>query len=277
MTIRDIQVHVDNDRACTKRVDFAVNLAEKINAHLTGVYVSKSYPMPSYDMFPVTADVVEAFDVMLTNKISQARKTFDQSVGPNNAAISWKEVRGSFCYELASQSRYSDLLILGQPDPDDIESLNNGLADEVILTSGRPCLVVPYSCQKVDFGQSPLIAWDGSSEASRAVHDAMPLLKLAGKATILIIDPEKSDTDFGDLPGAMISEHLARHDIDVNIQVSRNSAESTGDTILAFAESHSHDLVVMGAYGHSRWREIILGGATHSIIKHLKVPVLMSH
>ncbi|PWQ93216.1 universal stress protein [Leucothrix arctica] len=277
MAIKDIQVHADNDTACNKRVDLAANLAEKVGAHLTGVYVSKSFPMPSYDMFPVTADVIEAYDDILTNKIANAESIFYKAVGQDNATVSWKAIRGSFAYELANGARYSDLLVIGQPDSDDLESLNNGLADEVILASGRPCLVIPYTYTTVNFGESPLVAWDGSREASRAIHDALPLLQLAGKATILIIEPEKSDTNFSDLPGAMISEHLARHDIEVTVEISRGSENSTGDEILAFTQSHEHDLIVMGAYGHSRWREIVLGGATHSIIKNMTVPVFMSH
>ncbi|RVU83529.1 universal stress protein [Leucothrix sargassi] len=277
MTIKDIHVHVDNDSACGKRLNVAAHLSEKIDAHLTGIFVNRSFPLPSYEMFPATDDIYDSYEKMLEQKAAAARDTFFQFIDKNNARVSWKSVRGSFYQALANEARYSDLLILGQPDPSDTDSLNKVLADEIIFTSGRPCLLVPHSSSNAEFGTSPLIAWDGSREASRAIHDALPLLELAGKATIYIVDPEKTDTNFSDLPGAMMSEHLARHGIDVTVQVSRGSSQSSGDAILNHVETFGHDLIVMGAYGHSRWREIVLGGATRTIIKDTNVPVFMSH
>ena len=214
---------------------------------------------------------------MLSQKAASARNTFFKAVDENSPTISWIAVRGSFAFELANEARYSDLLIFGQPNPNDEESLRNVLADEVIFNAGRPCLLVPHTYSHDDVGQSPLIAWDGSREATRAIHDALPLLKLTGKATLYIVDPDKTDTDLGDIPGAMMAEHLARHDIDVTIEVSRGGSQSPGDAILTYADTFNHDLLVMGAYGHSRWREIVLGGTTRNIIQNTKVPVFMSH
>jgi nucleotide-binding universal stress UspA family protein len=214
---------------------------------------------------------------ILDDQESKARKVFDAAIAQNSATTSWRSIIGGLSYELASQARYSDLLILGQPDPSEVISLNDGVADEIILSAGRPCLLVPYHSGTFSVGESPLIAWDGSAEASRAIHDALPLLTRAGKATILIIEPEGLDTSFGDLPGTMISEHLAHHGINVKLEVSRGSSQSTGDTIMTYADAYGHDLIVMGAYGHSRMREIVLGGATRTMMKEMKVPVLMSH
>ena len=279
MTIKDIQVNVDNDAACSKRVKMAVNLAATMDAHLTGVHVRRTFPFPAYSVVPTTVDVdmVAIYNEALDDQEANARKVFKEAIGVGNTKVSWHTLRGSISYELASSARYSDLLLIGQPNPKEATSLNDGITDEIIMSAGRPCLLLPYETNSVGFGTSPLIAWDGSRESGRAVHDAMPFLKQAGKATILIVNPEKSDTDFEDLPGAMISEHLARHDIDVTVEVSRNSPLNTGDTILAYAADNQHDLIIMGAYGHSRWREIVLGGATRTVMKHMQVPVLVSH
>ena len=277
MGIKDIQVHVDNDAGCTKRVKIAINLAAVMDAHLTGVHVRRSFPFPEYSMVPTSADVIKVYDEISIDQESTAHAVFDELTAKENVEASWRSVVGSLAYHLANEAHYADLLVLGQPNPEDPASLELGITNEVIMSAGRPCLLVPHHGNRLDMGQSPLIAWDGSREASRAIHDALPLLKKAGKATIIIVEPEMADPNFGDLPGAVISEHLARHDIDVVLEVSRGSLQNTGDTILSFADAYGHDLIVMGAYGHSRLREIVLGGATRGIIKQTKIPVLMSH
>ncbi|MGB1009580.1 MAG: universal stress protein [Thiolinea sp.] len=277
MAIKDLYVHIDNDKVCGKRLTAAVDLATRMDAHLTGVYVRRAFPFPAYSTVPMSADVMETYDNLLDEKESKARNTFSQYTGAQNARVSWRALSGSVTGVLADEARYSDLLILGQPDPDDSESLNQGLADQVVFTAGRPCLLIPYTGNATGFGQSPLIAWDGSRESARAIHDAMPLLNMAGKATLLIVQPEKADTDFADLPGALISEHLARHDIAVEVEVLRGGVQGTGDAILSYVDAYGYDLVVMGAYGHSRWREIVLGGVTRRVMANMKVPVFMSH
>ena len=277
MSIKDIQVHIDNDAACSKRVKMAVNLAATMNAHLTGVHVRRSFPFPEYSMVPTSADVIKVYDDILNDQESKARAVFDESIAQDNTKTSWQSLIGSLSYHLANEAHYADLLVIGQPNSEDLSSLESGIANEIIMSAGRPCLLVPHHGDSVSFGESPLVAWDGSREASRAVHDALPFLKQAGKATIIIVEPERADPNFGDLPGTVISEHLARHDINVKVEVSRGSLQSTGDTILSYADAYGHDLVVMGAYGHSRLREIVLGGATRNIMKQATIPVLMSH
>jgi len=279
MTIKDIQVHVDIDSVCSKRVEIAANLAISFNSHLTGVHIRRYLPAPNSGMLSESANerVSKLYDEVLNENESIARATFDRVIGDDKSNFTWKSSQGSLTSELATESRFCDFLVIGQPDPKDSSSLIGGLADEVIITSGRPCLLVPYQGESIKFGESPLIPWDGSREASGAVHAALPLLKKAGKATILIVEPEKLDTAFGDIPGARISEHLGRHGIKVKVDVSRGSSQSTGRTIINYADEFGHDLIVMGAYGHARWREIVLGGATRTILKDTKVPVLMSH
>lgn len=276
MTIKDLHVHVDNDAICGKRLKAAVDLATRLNAHLTGVYVRSAFPIPNYGETPLSTDVLEMYVKMHNDNEAKAHELFTRHIG-QSATTSWRALAGSVPGVLANEGRYSDLLILGQPDPDDEKSLTRNLADQVIFTAGRPCLLIPYIGTQAGFGQSPLIAWDGSREAARAIHDALPLLKLAGKATVLIARPEKLDADFGDLPGAMISEHLARHDINVEVEVLRDGIQDTSEAILSYADAHHCDLIIMGAYGHSRWREIVLGGVTRDIMADMRIPVFMSH
>ena len=275
--MKDLHVHVDNDAVCDKRLLAAKELAERLGAHLTGVYARRVFPFPVYGAMPTSADVVDIYYTIQDNQESAAHRTFDQHIGQDDPKVSWRVITGSVTGVIANEARYSDLLILGQPDPDDKVSLNKGLADQIIFSAGRPCLMIPHTGAASGFGKDPLIAWDGSREAARAVHDALSLLQLAGKVTVLTVQPEKISEDLGDLPGAMIAEHLARHDIAVEVKVLNGKVPDTSEAIMSYVHENGHDLIVMGAYGHSRLREIVLGGVTRHIMAHMEVPVLMSH
>ena len=275
--MKDLHVHVDNDAVCGKRLAAAKDLAERFDAHLTGVYARRVFPFPIYGTMPTSDNVVDVYLAMQDNQESAAHKIYEQQIGLDNPKASWRVITGSVTGVIANEARYSDLLVLGQPDPDDKTSLNEGLADQIIFSAGRPCLMIPYTGAAEGFGQDPLIAWDGSREAARAVHDALPLLKLAGKVTVLTVQPEKLEADLGDLPGTMIAEHLARHNIAVEVKVLNDKVPGTSDAIMSYVYENGHDLIIMGAYGHSRWREIVLGGVTRNIMANMKVPVLMSH
>lgn len=275
--MKDLHVHVDTDAVCEKRLAAAADLAERLNAHITGVHARRMFPFPIYGTMPTSASVVDVYYTTLDNQEAKAQANFNQYVDEQNPKASWRVVTGGLADVIANEARYSDLLILGQPDPGDKVSLNEGLADQIIFSAGRPCLMIPHVGAVSGFGKDPLIAWDGSREAARAVHDALPLLELAKTVTVLVVQPEKVAAELDDLPGAMIAEHLARHDIAVEVKVLDGKVQNTGDMIMSYVHENGHDLIIMGAYGHSRLREIVLGGVTRQVMANMKVPVLMSH
>jgi nucleotide-binding universal stress UspA family protein len=120
-----------------------------------------------------------------------------------------------------------------------------------------------------------LVAWNGSREATRAVHDALPLLRRAEQVTVLSIDPDPAAERR--LPGAHVSRHLTRHGVTVQSPTITGADGAVGDLLLSYVADHDIDLIVMGAYGHTRLREVVLGGATRTLLRHMTVPVLMSH
>jgi nucleotide-binding universal stress UspA family protein len=134
-------------------------------------------------------------------------------------------------------------------------------------------MVIPYIGARRRIGNKLLVAWNGSREAARAVADAMPLLERADEVKVLSAKP----LDIGDLSGADIALHLARHDVNTEASSSANKDIDIGDLLLNEAAQEGADLLVMGAYGHSRFRETVLGGATRHVLKNMTVPVLMSH
>src|SRR5690606_14001873 len=125
--------------------------------------------------------------------------------------------------------------------------------------------------------ERPLIGWNASREAARAVRDALPLLVKAGTATVLVVNPEDAPGAHGEEPGADIARHLARHGVTVRVERSSGAEISVADILLNRAAEMQADMLVIGGYGHSRLREWALGGVTRRLLKEMTLPVLMSH
>jgi nucleotide-binding universal stress UspA family protein len=179
--------------------------------------------------------------------------------------------------EAIVHARYADLAIVGQLDPDN-EAPGSPLSPaDVLLDSGRPALVVPYVGRFADVGQRVLIGWNASREAARAVNDALPLLARAAQVTVLAVNPRVGTMHHGATPGADIAAHLARHGITVTVEIAHVTELDASDTLLNRAADLGADLIVTGAYGRSRMRELVLGGVTRDLLRRMTVPVFMSH
>jgi nucleotide-binding universal stress UspA family protein len=181
--------------------------------------------------------------------------------------------------ELASvHGRYADLLIVSQAD---VNAPNSSAAmDEiqsVIFAAGRPLLLVPYAGKVKTLGKNIFVAWNASREATRAVTDALPLLQRAGKVTVMVVRPRADSRAHGDVPGADIAAYLARHGVKVDVMAEEGEGIDVGELMLSRVADLGSDLIVMGAYSHSRLRQWILGGATRTMLESMTVPVLMSH
>jgi nucleotide-binding universal stress UspA family protein len=178
----------------------------------------------------------------------------------------------------ALHARYADIAILGQLDPERGEvGLTHPRPEQVAFASGRPVLIVPYAGHFDNIGQRVVIGWNASKESARAVNDAMPLLASADIVTVLTIDPREGPRGHGELPGADISVHLARHGVKVEIERTAAGDLPVGEALLSRAADLGADLMVMGAYGRSRLHELLLGGATRSLLRSMTMPTLISH
>lgn len=275
MSIKDIVVHVDDGRACEGRVKAALGLAQSANAHLVGVYVDPGLRIPVMVDAPMSPEFMDRLEEERRERIDAAQSLFDKLTKPASATSEWRCVEGEILSAVRLHGRYGDLVVVGQEGDDDEKIVYRGLPDGLALELGRPILVVPYIGAPERIGRRTLIAWNGSREAARAVNDALPLLEDAETVDVLVINPEPNRT--GDLPGADICLHLARHGVKAQAEHAVASDIDVGDVLLSRAADKDADLIVMGAYGHSRLREIVLGGATKHLLKHMTVPVLMSH
>jgi nucleotide-binding universal stress UspA family protein len=180
---------------------------------------------------------------------------------------------------MVTQARYADLVVVSQCDPaDSAAGQLEVLPEHVALYGGRPVLVLPYAGKFERIDRHALVAWDGSRAAIRAVTDAVPLLRRSGKVTLAIFNPESQYGVHGEQPGADMALYLARHGVNVEVLV-QNTPQGldVGNALLSLSADLGIDLLVMGAYGHLRWRELVLGGVTRTIMRTMTVPVLMAH
>ena len=248
MPISDILVYADPTASSAERLDIAFRLAHRFEAYLIGVVPEDA------------ASVGERFEKMLLN---------EALLGEWHMAIGLTEpfvTRWAHC---------ADLVILGQRIPDHDTGLYR--PEDVILSCSRPVLVVPYAGRRPDrLGENVLVAWNGSREAGRAVQEAIPLMSASSAVTVLLVDPEE-DADI-DLAEDLVT-HLGRHGLHARTQIIRHdlATMAASDTILTQVAELDADLLVMGAYSHSRFREIILGGVTRDILRDMNFPVLMAH
>jgi nucleotide-binding universal stress UspA family protein len=178
----------------------------------------------------------------------------------------------------AVQARHADLAVLGQLDREDARtSVDRPPPEDIALSVGRPVLVVPNVGSFGPIGQRVLAAWDASREATRAVNDALALLAGASTVTVLTVDPMVGREEHGEIPGADIALHLARHGVNAHIESTVASDIEVAAVLLSRASDLAADLLVMGAHRHSRVRELVLGGTTRTVLRTMTLPVFMSH
>jgi nucleotide-binding universal stress UspA family protein len=275
--LKDILVHIDSSNECGIRLKTAISLAKAHEAHLTGLYVIQEFPIPGYVKAQIRQELLDATAAARKAEAKEAEKVFNDECKRAGIKGEWRYSEGNVAEELALHARYVDIAIVGQLNPDNPSAEIDEMPDRFILSVGRPVLVVPYVGSYPTVGEEVLVSWDASRLATRAVNDALPFLKMAKKVHVLAINPAGGSESHGDIPCADICLHLARHGVKAEASSLRAEDLAVGDAILSRAADFGADMIVMGAYGHARWRELVLGGATRHILEHMTVPVLMSH
>lgn len=279
MAYKTLLLHVDPTPRSAQRALLAARIAAAHGSHLIGA------AMTGISRHLFDRGGVDPGDPVFAHHIdqlrAQARAALDRfeavaaTLGP--ASVESRLVDDDAAGGMALQSRYADLSVIGQFDP---ESMAPGVLpyvpETLLLDSPAPVLIVPYAGEFTGELRRPLVAWDGSMQASRAVRGALPLLAGAGCADIIVFNPEQAAQAHGDEPGADLGLYLARHGIEVNV-TERRIDGGTGEALLSAAADVDADLLVMGAYGHTRFREIVLGGVTRTVLQAMTAPVLMAH
>jgi nucleotide-binding universal stress UspA family protein len=275
VALKDILVHVDESGRAGIRFDLALGLASAHQSHLVALNVRRLSPNPALVGVPLGGDLDAILARAEAEAADQTRAMVESRSVPVGVTLEWRDVVGDPVEALALHARYCDLAVIGQSEPDD----RGGriLPDNLILAVGRPVLVVPHCGHFPQVGRRVLLAWNASREATRAVHDALPILVKAAMVHVLAINPEHGRDGHGEVPGADICLHLSRHGVNsVCEQISTDDLD-VGEMLLNRSADEDCDLIVMGGYGRSRLREMVLGGATRHLLEHMTAPVLFSH
>ena len=272
MTIRDILVHVDDEQN-TKTLEVALRLAGEFSAHLTAIYVKDVMEVPMYAEVSVPQSVLDQAEEAEKNRLLAVKEKFEQTTSGYDTKVDWRQDEGQTAPKLIEHSACYDLVVVKQSGPAVQGGTDAKVAERVVLESGRPVLVVPHTDISFESFAKVVIAWNGKKEAVRAIHDAMPILE---RAQVVGIASAKTPSG-EEVPCADIAKHLARHGANVEIMESNQDIVDVGNWLQVQIDENESDLVVMGAYGHSRYREMIFGGVTRHMLRNMTVPCLMSH
>ena len=278
MPFKTILVHVDESSHAGERIKIAAAVAMAERAHLIGTAVTGA------SRYLLQARMLAELDPSLQTHLAFLRERAARGLADFESAVRLlglpsfekhlvdDEAGGGICL----QARYADLVVIGQNDPGETSPVvMPDFPQYVILHCGRPVLLVPHAGRFDNIGRRVLVAWDASMEATRAITDAVPLLQRAHTVDVVVFNAGAQQKLQSTRPGADIAGYLARHDVKVEV-LRRRTEQDIGDALLALVQELGSDLLVMGGYGHTRFREIVLGRVTEKVLRSVTVPVLMS-
>ncbi|MCC7283275.1 MAG: universal stress protein [Acetobacteraceae bacterium] len=281
--LADLVVQCDTDPGNVARLDFAAALARRHGAHLVGLHVIDVMATAALASAGAgdAAGLGILVDRLRADALEDAAKVetaFRAAMERAGIAGEWRLVEDGASAAFTLHARHADLVLLGQEDVESpMQHRQDLLIEQLLFGAGRPVLLAPARGRFTTAGTRALIAWNGSREATRALHDALPLIAGAEAVTLAVIDPDIVGGRTGPQPGADIARHLARHGLAVDVAVLASGGEDEVDVLLRTATERGADLLVMGGYGHARLREMILGGVTRGMLRRMNLPVLMSH
>lgn len=271
--IKRIVAHVEGGAHDGAVLRLASALAERHGAAVEAVFANVPPYVPASIDGILTPQIIETQRALYAQRAEAAKKAMGALSLPEGRR-SFVTVEGLAASAVIQRGRYADLVVVAQPAPEESDAVTDyDLPAEIVMSVGRPVLIVPYAGTFADCGKRVLVAWSDRREAARALADALPFLVGASEVTLLTVNPEEGAA----ADEAGVKAWLAAHGIKGNVRKAHTKEIEVGDVLLSTAADLSVDLIVMGAYGRSRFRELILGGATHDIMKHMTAPVLMSH
>ncbi|MEN8516314.1 universal stress protein [Burkholderia sp. RS02] len=279
MSYKSMVVHLDTSVRAHSRLELALRLARRFKAHLTGVFAIYTPEPTSFYVMAGSADYFREQRDQRDERLAALERLFHAETARAGVSSAWIRADERANVAVPRLARLADLVIAGQSDPNDPETyIDDQFPETLVLSAGRPVLFVPYAGEFPSLGERALVAWDGSREATRAAHDALPFLEHAKRTTVVAVVDGDSEAATTRIPAADAALMLARHAPDVNVlDIDSGAGTSIGDTLLSRAYETGSDLLVMGAYGHPRWRELLMGGATRTVLASMTLPVLMSH
>lgn len=276
---KTILVHADESAGSAQRIEVAARLAKLHGAHLVGAATTGVSPYAYTAMSFESRAPAVAFPLEeLRAEAERALDLFERSVRQAGVdSFERRRIDDEAGMGISMHARYCDLLVISQTDPGaPLPRLRPDFPDYVLLNCMRPVLVLPSGGISGGVGRRVTVAWNGSVEATRAITSAIPLLQRAEQVDLVVFDAECSGDLHGEQPGADMALYLARHGVRVEVTAAGPAAD-VGEALLSFALDKGAGLIVMGAFGHSRFREVLIGGATRTALLGSPIAMLFSH
>lgn len=287
MALKDLMVCLDATERSPMRLQLAVDLARRNGSCITALFIRGWDPAqlahrqtaefagrPMQEMHALDS----AVEYSIERSGHQQRLELERSAARYGLRTEWRTLADEPGMALPQQARYADLCILGIDTPAQSTLAGNRLSEELPFVAGRPTLLIPPSGDFATLGGHIAIAWNSSRAAARAVGDALPLLEHSEQTTVLAINAADYIGRHGGPPLQALIDHLHRHGLQPKIiQADHVAPERIADELQERARAAGADLMVAGAYGHSRWREILLGGVTRDLLARAQLPLMMAH
>ena len=278
--IKTILMHVDGSPAQDSRLRAAALLADTFDAHLVGS-ADTGIGWPDYALIAgAVAATTAGPDFQDLRAAARTRlDAFDAAARRLGVtSVETRMIEDEARYALLLQSRYADLVVLSRAAPSDppLPARARGLPEYVALHGARPVLVVPPDGADLALPGTAVVGWDGSMQAIAAIGAALPLLVRADTVRLALVNPDMLRDLHGEQPGADMALYLARHGVQVDVVIERTRS-TVGTALLGLARDCGASLMVTGAYGHSRYREWMVGGATRELLERSRVPLLLAH
>src|ERR1700690_2178621 len=248
MGYKTILVHIDPGKRCAVRVDAAIRLAREHGAHLVALHAAAPCEPPGYGLAEMGVAIIEAQKRAAANAMARAESEFaKQASAAGLTNVEWRTAIPDPVDAMTLHARYADLAVIGQADSSDGSNSAADFPERLVLAAGRPVLILPSAGSFPTIGKRILVAWSHNREATRAVTDAIPLLRLADTVHVMAVNPRPGE--HGELPGADIGLYLARHGVRVQVKTDQGAEIDVGNELLSRAADLDADLIVMGGYG----------------------------
>ena len=271
--MKSLLLHIDGDSCMDARMQAALDIARATGAHITCLQAV------SYEVFApgdFYGSAMAAAMPRIKEAADELRQKIESHLSNEDVSWDWQFLYGMAEHRLLEQSALHDLIIVGPNDIGEEGKRASRMVGELVLKAPVPVLVVPSDTKRLDLGAPVMVAWNGSSEACVALRAATPLLTLASKVYLTSV-AEESDKQRFDFPPTSGAKYLSRHGIEAElVEVPRGEARIS-DTLFSAAQMRDCGLMVMGAYGHSRLSEMLLGGVTRHSLTQPDMPILMAH
>ena len=251
-------------------------LGVKFNAHVRGLYVVPGvtvYPSAGYGAGP---DIYDGNRVWFQDHLDKTRDAFEAAMKADSIPFDFEMVdsaQPNIINDVLDNGYDTDLIVASNLPRDDSDNVETDFIERLVLSAGRPVLVLPAKGEVNLDLSSVVVAWNDSRESARAIFDALPFLQKAKRVRLVSVDSNVR----GGLDGATIAESLDRHGIKTEIVSLGSDGAPIGEVLLRSARDENAGLLVLGAYGHSRFAELVFGGATRHVLRNQTLPVLMSH